>query len=361
MNAIKKLIAAIKRLFTKAHAPEVAPTPRVNRPRVSADHFGAHYYLGDILDNAKECIRDMRKLKSADREAYDLFSRTGAAITNSKMLFTGEISAWLKSGGFPSFGCIHMPKTFDGEWISPTFMYFNKVNDFANVQPHNGSLYRIGAIAYLSERPSQPFYEDFFVSVDGNGNVRALKICRPETVTIDAKRKRKSEPRKYKIQRLSWSYPRIFQDAIETKKFKTEDECASFWFWHIANASEAAESGMTVRVSKGRDTAAFAIDMLRTPYFFADREKTTTDSGATKRIFHYVKGHYRGDKFIKPHFRGLRTFTWNGFRVHISMPGRHHAMMTAANFYAVEDRGQISGGHISTEEAGDLIAEHIYA
>ena len=69
---------------------------------------------------------------------------------------------------------------------------------------------------------------------------------------------------------------------------------------------------------------SFSIDMLRTPYFFADRKKVVNENGNTKKIFHIVRGHKRKNgTFIKTHFRGLREFVWNDYQVKIGLAGLH--------------------------------------
>ena len=48
--------------------------------------------------------------------------------------------------------------------------------------------------------------------------------------------------------------------------------------------------GIQVRAKgKGGIRATFNIHTERTPYFFADREMETTESGATKQIFHIAR------------------------------------------------------------------------
>ena len=92
--------------------------------------------------------------------------------------------------------------------------------------------------------------------------------------------------------------------------------------WH-----DTSSSGLQVRASKGYVSLKFHIDMLRTPYFFKDRNITVNHNGRKKRIFHIVRTHKRGDKYIKSHFRGLRKFKWHNYDIVISMPGKHHDNM----------------------------------
>jgi len=93
-----------------------------------------------------------------------------------------------------------------------------------------------------------------------------------------------------------------------------------------------------VNVSNGHLTAVFCIDMLRTPYFFADRDIEYKGS----KIFHIVRAHRRvgaggNETFVKSHFRGLREFVWNGYSVRITLAGKHHADLLDANFGSYEE------------------------
>ena len=84
-----------------------------------------------------------------------------------------------------------------------------------------------------------------------------------------------------------------------------------------------------IRAQKGSIPCIFSVDLLRTPYFFKDRDTKVNVNGVKKRIFHIVRTHKRKFKngreiFVKSHFRGLRHFRWNDYNVTITMPGFHH-------------------------------------
>jgi hypothetical protein len=127
--------------------------------------------------------------------------------------------------------------------------------------------------------------------------------------------------------RTRWKYPELLeQHCIEAKI--SMNEYVSFALWSAVNMCLASDQGIQVRVGKGKRRITFAIDMLRTPYFFNDRDKVVNENGQTKRIFHIVRAHERtmagGEKkVIKSHTKGLRKFTWNGYGVNILLPGKH--------------------------------------
>jgi hypothetical protein len=106
-------------------------------------------------------------------------------------------------------------------------------------------------------------------------------------------------------------------------------------FQQVYALAYAANSDTRVAVTKDHITTAFAVDLMRLPYFFADRDK-----GNAKRrpnIFHIVRPHERaGSSIVHAHFRGARTFVWNGYEVRITMPGKHHPALSAWNAAGME-------------------------
>ena len=81
-----------------------------------------------------------------------------------------------------------------------------------------------------------------------------------------------------------------------------------------------------VSISRGDLLATFGIDPRRGASFFKDRvDVCDPNTGHKKRIFHIVRPHSRRTGVsVKMHFRGLRTFMWNDYSVHITVPGLHH-------------------------------------
>jgi hypothetical protein len=100
-------------------------------------------------------------------------------------------------------------------------------------------------------------------------------------------------------------------------------------------------AGLRVLATKGHITAAFGINLLRTPYFFKDREVTIGPTGSKRRIFHIVRTHARtrGDTTsrVRSHFRGERKFRWNGYDIQINVPGTHHRLPIEFDVGAVDE------------------------
>jgi hypothetical protein len=107
------------------------------------------------------------------------------------------------------------------------------------------------------------------------------------------------------------------------------EDYARMLFCIGVNVAYQSSDGLQIRVRKDNVVARFNIAMLRTPYFFKERDKTVTVNGLTKPIFHIVRAHRRITatgkiRYVRSHFRGERLFTWKGYHVGITMPGWHH-------------------------------------
>lgn len=359
MNIVIKLLTRLRSfwrsMFTRQDvtaATSKKPAP-VNR-RKSRKHEGVHYYLGDLLDSLDDAFEGFRAFKAADPDAYKLFSQVGAAVSSSDGGVYTALDPYFKRGNLPAFACVHLARAEKGEsdTVGARFIYLQKINRPINVQPSNLPTYRIGAIHALKGR-EKAVCSYGAVAVSQDGTVSPLKECAPCTQRLPN--------RGGKIVSMRWSYGRFGLWAKD--RGKTVEQHAQDIFSIVANLAMQPESGLTVRVSKGKHTATFSIDMLRTPYFFADRDKTVNENGRTKRILHIVRGHQRTGadgkvRYVKPHFRGLRRFTWNGYSVAIGMAGKH--FVGPLTFTAASSEYPEPPNHdwIDSEEVGRLIHVH---
>lgn len=302
-------------------------------------HFGAHYYLGDLLDALDRVFEDLPVFKKSDRDAYDLFSKLGASVISSDGMLDVDIDAYAVRQ-LPGFGCFYIHTgTETEERVPARFVYFFKEDRPVNVQTSNHTIYRCG-VTYHSKKWNRAACAQFYIALSDDGTITPLKSCTP----------RKHAPG---FVRMEWDYPRELLD-ISTDNGTTPQERAKVLFSVAVNASLARERGITVRVKKGGQSAAFAIDMTRSPYFFSDREKVTDANGQTKKIFHIVKGHWRTlggghQKFIKTHFRGLKNFMWNGYEVSIGVGGKHGL---AVSDYNLKSLNEIDARDLGDEAVG---------
>ena len=102
---------------------------------------------------------------------------------------------------------------------------------------------------------------------------------------------------------------------------------------------------------------------FRSPYFFKDRDKAVNQNGKTKKIFHIVAAHERSlpdgnKKFVKSHFRGIRKFMWNGYKVNIILNGKHAKSMNSWNADAEDAVNEnIPEGNITSYELADRVGK----
>jgi hypothetical protein len=360
LKTVKGLWGFIRSLF-----PSKGDDPgRAKRKRRSRDHGGEHYYLGDLLDNMANCFDAFGALKKNNNEVYELARHTGARVCNSDVMTSVAAEAMFRNRTRPFFAFIHTAFKDDGktDWVAPTFLYLMKKNRPINVQPTNHECYLVGG-AYHETKKDIHTIDEFYVSVDGAGNVTPLKVCTPVRHVVGKGRKAAE------VTRMSWDYPRILKETVEVRAAKgkevTLQEQAEIVFNYALNAYySGTESGFTVRASKGSEAVAFSIDMERTPYFFNDREKVKNENGQTKKIFHIVRAHKRkGAGYVKSHFRGLRRFKWNGYSVLISMTGKHRPSLRDATFGAYDeaDKTRPDVPMTSAEELAAKIADAVAA
>jgi hypothetical protein len=276
-------------------------------------------------------------------------------------------------------GMVHITNTDqkkDDDFFHLNFVSFSKFKGKPGVEFYPGDIYEITAYLRdyewkkMSSKKAEKYRKSyirkygnddkgvmlcftFHVAVDAEGNVKALRERHRSIVKND-------------IPVREWKTP-IFLRECAKKRNVTPDQAATELFRIVAGATEHAASGVQVRAKREDGLCAtFNVDMLRTPYFFQDRDKTTTANGRTKRIFHIARAHERNlasgkTLFVKSHFRGERKFTWNGYRVEITMPGLHHSIWqrftSAAHDATADDLPQ--GAMVGMPEFGEMVDRHM--
>lgn len=124
-----------------------------------------------------------------------------------------------------------------------------------------------------------------------------------------------------------------FMEAWAIEADKSPEALIRILFVLTIEMALTSEASMT-RVAAKKDgvTAAFGVNIERTPYFFKDRDRVP-GSNRGGRIFHIVRTHERvlpsgKVRPVRTHFRGLRRFMWNGYQMVITVPGWHHRSLT---------------------------------
>jgi hypothetical protein len=339
---------------------------------------GALKFKADVLDQLKHYMRYIKRMKSYDRPAYDLYSQIGAQIVPIDQL--ADVSAldpWFRQT-LPSFGAV----AYVGQWaedieatdekLMPRFMYFQKMaRPPHDVQQINtGTLYKMTVFFADSKNDKLNVGVEFPLLVD-EGEVRPLMMLHESTQIIRHKRVAPGESVATRISRQRWGiHPLLVEWATQRKRTPVDE--ARFLFCCLASFyTQNANSMIRVEAADKNVMAVFNVDILHTPEFFNDREKIKAASGRTAPIFHIVRPHRRtlpsGKTIgIKAHFAGLARFMWNGYAIGITVPGKDHASIADATFgvYSEETLSPSeldSKEWVEADEVGSRLARAIAA
>lgn len=321
-------------------APATVPSP--------GDDEGKHYETGPetsgifhlkegLLDRLEEAFTYARRVKKADREAYDLHLRMGATLLpNHMQMLAQELNEWWRAGNRPSFGCVAFLGENTKEEVSVKFAYFSKIENPGRdvIAPEgSGTIYSIRA--YYDDIKDWKKYKRgdvafCHVEVTGDGRILLCKEKYFDTVKIRHKKRAKTAGRHSRIYVPKMGVPSHFAAIAKYRKEAPED-LARRLMSITADAHWRTSSGMIqVRVKKGTHAMCFSVAHDKVAQFFADRDVA---DGQKKRIFHVVRAHTRSGTAVRKgsnvrmHFRGLRAFDWKGYRVVISVPGLHHGSL----------------------------------
>lgn len=140
-----------------------------------------------------------------------------------------------------------------------------------------------------------------------------------------------------------WLTPLVDQ-ATAWGNLRTEREmCARDIFIQVLKWWMRRNERWVVAVRKNKRRVTFSVDEALTKEFFRDRDKTArTESGAVKRIIHYVQEHERivpgkGTTMVREHIRGLNKFLWRGYNCTVIAPKFHAFTIGGFTFGALDE------------------------
>ena len=323
---------------------------------------------------SKSYFEMIRYMRTADYPMYQLYRRIGAQIVPDHPGFEGHaLPAEWRDGPRMAAGMVHFPERREDKesgMLENAFMSFMKKKQYLGFKPPKGSSIYEMTLYWFEAKHDRIISANYHVMVDERCHISIFK--QPRTVFIDLPpRHRGSHRGPAHFCKSTWDYgllPLLLEDNKARNRFMknlkdiTVEDYARLIFCLGVNTCYASGDGFQVRVRKDNLVARFNIAMLRTPYFFKERDKTVTVNGLTKPIFHIVRAHRRitaggHERYVRSHFRGERRFSWKGYHVSVSMPGWHHPRVeefdVASETFPLD--AAVPSGYQDTAWLGDLV------
>jgi hypothetical protein len=344
-----------------------------------SEFWGEFNFRDTILEQLDRYWVYLARMRKHDSDAYGFYKEMGATLlpyartdtTTDKPHHIEKVrdvkeykraialTPYFKQT-WPAFGCCAFgtnPRDekaeniqIDGGYVGrPKFLYFRKIEKFPwDVQPvRGGKKYvltvwwdRIVGVRGHKYKWGRPMEFAVHISDDGE-RIRILKT---------------REGRQW----WDWRIPYEYQKWAKSHGLDAQTHLSHLFCNTIKDIEYAQLSMLRIEVSKGELTAVFGLSAKRTAYFFQDRDIVLNHAGRKKRVFHMVRPHVRKDGTPVPtQFRGLRDFTWAGYEVHISVPGRDHFVPLEFNVPSIWDIGRRRKGMITEPELGKNLKEQM--
>jgi hypothetical protein len=356
-------------MFWRKEKNELPAVEKQNR-RADVEEQGRWYFRRDILDRLDDYMYYAKKLRRVDHDGYNYVSRVGAILGSKNSAFGyQELSPrWRQEGQNLGAGAVAYPTSYDTkDSIAPKFIYFSRIdNRPPHLQPTNArDIYKV--IMFYSENKDDTRFDRggyplmFHIGITATGEIMLLKEKKDTEQLFKSKGRRGRSNPSDTVTHHSMGIPRGVLEIARDNNFAVNEwvkTCVTYAMNHYENSS----MDLIVRARKGSTTAAFSVDLLRTPYFFKDREFIPASDGKRKRIFHIVRVHARNTKkgkiFIKAHFRGMRRFNWNGYKLSVGMPGKHTGDMLEFHIGTQDFPGnKIPDGYIGHGEMTRMVGD----
>lgn len=363
-------------------------TPKNWSAAATAKLSGQFYFRDTILDQLDEYFFYAKRMKKADPQAYELYSKIGAVVrpisrhvkgpdatTRGTPIEAVELSPWFRQA-LPSFGAVAEGMSSrleqiedDAKVLYPRFAWFTKYErqspqvQWTNLgASYSCCIYWDKRTFKGAKRPDYGAPQEFPLVILPDGSVQVLRVLINSRQIVHHKH---GARRGYTsgIPHQRWG---IAKDFIDWARDHHQDpqEFLSRTFINVANGFQESNASM-IRIAARKDgiTATFGIDPARTPYFFADRDVTITESGVKQRIFHMVRTHIRSNgSRVKMHFRGVRRFHWKGYEVQIVVPLREHLDFTELDIGVHDEHWQDDmDGAVGAEAMGAMFANILQA
>jgi hypothetical protein len=325
-----------------------------------SEFYGEFNFRDSILDQLDRYWFYIDRMRRHDGDAYDFYRQLGAVLvphsaigTNRKYdgwKITAEeiekykreinLSPWFKQTK-PSWGCIAIgtnslseAKEREHKIHIPRFMYFTRYKKpppEIQFKPGDGDVYKF---TLWWDEPNKkrksgvPIDVPIFVSSDFR-TIIPLKSISTRMVRVG---RRGNNFDYHLIPQRAWNFPEVYHEWAADHGLTLEVYLPHLFCAMMREYEHSQYAMARVSVSKGDMVASFGINPRRLSYFFRDRDVIITVNGQRKPILQFVRPHARQDGTpVKPYFRGAREFSWAGYKVYVTIPGRDHLLLPEFN------------------------------
>jgi hypothetical protein len=323
------------------------------------------YYLDNLLSEIPTARRIMRKFRQLDDDAYRYHAKVGVRLVANGI--APDDDAYRRFVRLlPSAAMVYFPPV-EGEKVSMC-VYFCRVT---RASPHiavpmgSRAVYRV-TLVYTPTSKGRAVGYSYLVAVK-DSSIQAI----PERSVSHC-----ILPRGGSFSRVTWGMSHgleihwRFMTSEKEKDSEKEKEAKKTWgstpaefgafLFYITTGYVETDKEFHVRAERDNISVSFGVALKRTPYFFKNRDKVVNERGKTRPIFHAVEGHTRvlpsgKESSVKPHYRGLRRFTWAGESVTITQP--EHSVLEW-NLSAIEsDDDTVGEGMMPMGDMGSFVID----
>lgn len=222
-----------------------------------------------------------------------------------------------------------------------------------NIDYCPGQLYGFGMSVRLTNKGSKDkkslIWFGGFVTVkpDGTIYIHAERRSRYHPIT-----KGRKHSRGYSA--VGWGeQPFVEMFNQDNRTAEEREELVRIFFAHALHDWIMRKESWSVNVRKDNSKITFSVPKEETASYFKDRLKVTTETGATKRILHYVNEHERTRNgvttTVKAHIRGLDRFDWKGYECRITAPDFNGQLTSEFNIPGLEEEHHAKRNCISVQ------------
>jgi hypothetical protein len=336
---------------------------------IEVEEAGRWYFRRDILGRLDQYFEALRLLRRVDRESFDLYSRIGASLAPGSV---EAIDCFADAEGLLSLpkdrlltgGCVvFKERQILNKWISPIMAIFRKYNRSpSSVEYYSGPLYAFNFVYHSRKYNRLTEAGEFPIAIIHDGGLMLMQQYMCQTQSLPYTGREGYRHGRVSISQSRWGWNPGLKRMCQNHGIKLDVAMQEILdaFARTYALSYHCHADTRVMINKGDLTASFGVDMMRLPYFFSDRARS--GNARRKPIFHIVRAHARVlGSVVHSHVRGERNFMWQGYKVHITLPGKHHSSLGDLTFGATtDDDPEVKAGHwIDIRELGVRLAREL--